>query len=148
MEFGPLAETDAQDSAAMTVLLPGAELPVHAAGGEAFLAAAVAMPSAEMLESLTIAASTVEQHSVGTAEVSRVLADALEPGVTADSNLDTLLEALPVQGNGGDGLAIAAAIHAGPQAGWDPGPSLGTDLAHLGFGIESVMLHPDAVQAA
>ena len=122
----------------MTQLLAGTEAPSNTdAVGMAFVAQAVAMPSAAMLRGLH-EGPEVAELAKSNGEVGRVLADALSGGNAAA--IDTLLDALA-----GPDVASQALF---AVRSWDPGAVEFAAVAGLAIATESLVLHQDSVPAA
>jgi hypothetical protein len=93
------------------------------------------MPSAAMLQAAAPALGGSSHH---TAEVGRVLADALGGGHGGGPNIDALLDAVAGHSAGAPALAQVAA-----DAGW-----AGLAVAQEAFSMEAFVMHQDAVLIA
>jgi hypothetical protein len=101
------------------------------------------MPSPEML------AAANENGVAGAAksngEVGRVLADALAGGEHGP-NIDAVLDAMTNQG--GHALEALASHGGGPVSGWDTAGFAGFPGHQQSITMDSMAIHPDAVQPA
>jgi hypothetical protein len=129
-------------------LLQGTEMQVSEPAQSTLTSASVGMPSAEMLK-VAEAKGSIEGEAKGTAEVGRVIADALEGGAEGPS-IDAVIEAVANQAGGGEAAAtdaLASDVSA-DVSGWDTSGFAGFTGAQTSLTMESMVLHPDAVQAA
>lgn len=140
---GTIAAASAAPSAvgAPVELLGGTTTPIAAADAAWPVAQAVAMRLPEMLQAIGQFGSSIEAGSGAdaTAEVARVLVDALAGGQASGPNLDTLLDAVAGQADSTLGLAQVAS-----HAGWADGFA----VAHQTFSMEGFVFHQDALPQA
>jgi hypothetical protein len=144
-EGGSIAAAETAATVSPAALLLGTEMAAQSgiAGFASPIASAVAMPSAEMLQS--VLGKAVEHQIIDgsegdpkvTGEFARVLADALIDVRTA--NLDALLNALP--GEPGDIQAIAVAS-------WNGSSLAAFNPAQQFDPLEALAVHFDALPAA
>lgn len=131
---------------APTELLEGTESLQPDPGPSGFTSAAVAMPSAQMLAEANAGGDALDGQAHGTAEVGRVLADALAGGNGSD--IDAVIDAVTNQTPGG--LAALEALATAGSAGVSAWHMAGFGGFPGGPGAATVepMLHHDAVAAA
>ena len=143
------ALTDAANApaASPTELLQGTDAPVHGdLAASTMVANAVAMPSAAMLQAQASANSIGDAHS--TAEVARVLADALSGG-HGGPDIDALLHVATGHDGGAAQLAEMMASYAGPAgSAWDMSGLAGFAMVHPDMGMEALAVHMDALPTA
>jgi hypothetical protein len=110
--------------------------------------AAVGMPSAEMLVG-NDGELAVEGVAQSNGEVGRVLLDALAGGGDG-LNIDAVLDAVANQGGGGGnaGLETIASLGGGDVSPWHMADYAGYAAGHSTITMDSMALHPDAVQTA
>ncbi|HXH52216.1 MAG TPA: DUF5801 repeats-in-toxin domain-containing protein [Sphingomicrobium sp.] len=134
---------DTSSQPAMTQLSQGTT-PAQAQVVESVpVAAAVAMPSAEMLSQMSVAGSTHRS-----AEVERVLADALDGGAAGQS-IEAALASLPGQANGGNAALQSVASPAGEAVpAWHNGAFGGFSNAFDAFNVDVATQHQDAAPQA
>lgn len=152
-----LAGGDTALSAALAELLHGTVAPGHSdIDANSLVAAAVAMPSAQILQSLPRGeaadsqfgahrALTVAEDTKTTGEVARVLADALVGGGRDAHTLDALLDALPGNPHARAAVSDDIASHVAAALGsWDSAFGAMPSLAHGAFTMEALAVHHDA----
>jgi hypothetical protein len=126
-------------------LLRGTDGPLHTelAAHSALVAEAVAMPPADV-----ISPQSVAEEARSSAEVARVLADALSGGEGGRS-IDALLDALPGNAHGRGAAVEAIATHAAAAIGsWDGGHVGLFASAHGVFIAEALAVHHDSAPPA
>ncbi|HEX6604080.1 MAG TPA: hypothetical protein VF027_04285, partial [Sphingomicrobium sp.] len=134
--------TESNVQAAPVELPGGTDAPAQAPAAEVAPAAmSVAMPSAE---ALAAADQPAVEGDKGSAEVARVLADALAGGGDGP-NIDALIDAATGHGAGMDAGSVAASLADVPA--WDMGAFHGFVGGHSALSMEAVMAHPDAAAA-
>ncbi|HEU5286093.1 MAG TPA: hypothetical protein VFU20_06240, partial [Sphingomicrobium sp.] len=139
-----LTDAGGEQSLAPIELPQGTEIQQPDPAQSAFTSAVVGMPSAEMLASAN--GNALDAQAQGTAEVGRVLIDALAGGGGPD--IDAVLDAAANQVPGGNAALDALASHgAAAVSGWDTAGFAGFPGGHSSVTVDP-MLHHDAVVAA
>jgi hypothetical protein len=144
-----LTADDSQAPQAPAPLLEGTDASDQSAPAQSsFTSAGVGMPSAEMLVAANANAILLDGQGQNTAEVSRVLFDALAGGGPGP-NLDAVIDAVANQVHGGAQTVIDALASHGPAAvsGWDMASIADFTAVHAAFTMEHMMLHIDAATA-
>jgi hypothetical protein len=138
------------EAAGPTALLQGTSMPAHDAsmGSASMTAAAVAMPSAEMLAGFANASATAAGPAQHNAVVGKVLVEALDGGAAQGASIDALLNALPGHAGGQPSLAVFA-THAGAAvSNADIASFAGFTAAHTAFTMDHMVVHQDAAPHA
>jgi hypothetical protein len=142
-----LTRPDVNQTEDLVELLQGTEMEASEAAQSTLTSAGVGMPSAEMIKAAE-ASDDLEGEAKTTGEVDRVIADALEGGAD-NGNIDAVIDALANQDGGGNAAieALASPVDADVSAWHTPGLG-GFTGAKGSLTMETMELHPDAVQAA
>ena len=145
VDKGSLTNDSGEQAQAPSALSQGTELQASDAGQSNLTSAAFGMPSAEMLAGGND--NAVAGQAQGTAEVGRVLLDALAGGGRGP-DIDAVIDAVSNQGHGRSEAALEAlASHAGLDvSAWHMAGSGGFSGGHAG--AMEPMLHHDAVIVA
>lgn len=150
----PAAEAAVAQSAPTLLHSSDSPVPGAVAAISSFVADAVAMPSAEMLQSLVArgaaradvdlrSAGNVEGEAQTTSEVSRVLVDALGGGRGGRHDIDDLLEALAAGGDARNAVEAFAGRGSAPAEGMHE-LAVAALNAHSPFAADSLVVHHDA----
>jgi hypothetical protein len=144
-----LTDSAGDQGQAPTALLQGTELHAADFAQSTLTSAAVGMPSAEMLAGGLANGNAISVQPQGTAEVGRVLLDALAGGGGGGPDIDAVIDAAANQAGGGGAAALDALASQGflDVSAWHTGGFTGFSAIH-GSPMMEPMLHHDAVVAA